>query len=261
MVSIMDWRSLFPQSISLTETKGFMNKIEGLMRESEIDAQFQVWRESMKTALLKQALHALNWIGAPSWAPAALRGNGAIFMLHRVRAEPLPEFAPNRILEITPDMLDRVLHRVRDLDYDIVTLDEAVHRLRHGAKRRFAVFTFDDGYKDNLTQALPVFEKHVFFEYGKCLCQVIFVTIVECENGKTPFCAMAQPVYRFIQRNNVIIEIAHTVQHAVEHVRCDFENAVWGKFRQGFGPHTVQHEYGTVSTQSCRRPGRGAYPV
>lgn len=114
----------------------------------------------MKTALLKQALHALNWIGAPSWAPAALRGNGAIFMLHRVRAAPLPDFAPNRILEITPDMLDRVLHRVRDLDYDIVTLDEAMHRLRHGAKRRFAVFTFDDGYKDNLTEALPVFEKH-----------------------------------------------------------------------------------------------------
>jgi len=115
----------------------------------------------MRTTLLRQALHALNWIGAPSWAPESLRGQGVVFMLHRVRSAPVPAFAPNRILEITPQMLGRVIRRVRALDYDIVTLDEALRRLEAGHNaRRFAVFTFDDGYKDNLTEALPVFEEH-----------------------------------------------------------------------------------------------------
>jgi hypothetical protein len=29
-------------------------------------------------------------------------------------------------------------------------LDEAVRRLREGEERRFACFTFDDGYRDNV---------------------------------------------------------------------------------------------------------------
>ena len=97
--------------------------------------------------------------------PRSLAGIGVIFMLHRVReAEANTEaenFAPNRILEVTPQFLDAVITRVRDLGYDCVGLNEAVRRLADGEfARPFAVFTLDDGYRDNLTVAAPVFTRH-----------------------------------------------------------------------------------------------------
>ncbi len=109
----------------------------------------------------RHALLALHASGAHRLAPKALAGVGAIFMLHRVRAPDGAEFAPNRILEVTPDFLDAVIARVRELGYACLSLDEAVRRL---AAREFdspfAVFTLDDGYRDNLTVAAPVFARH-----------------------------------------------------------------------------------------------------
>lgn len=105
---------------------------------------------------------SMHMTGLYGLAPASLSGAGVIFMLHRVR--PAPEtngFAPNAILEITPDYLNAVLTMVRGLGYDFVSLDEALHRLRTGSlDRKFAAFTLDDGYHDNLQYAAPIFAKH-----------------------------------------------------------------------------------------------------
>lgn len=87
------------------------------------------------------------------------RGLGAIFMLHRVdpvSAEP-GSFAPHRHLSITPDYLTRVIGLVRAMGYDTVALDEVPERLEHPRGRPFAAFTLDDGYRDNLLHAYPVF--------------------------------------------------------------------------------------------------------
>ena len=45
--------------------------------------------------------------------------------------------------------------------YRVVTMDEAWERMQSRARhdRPFAVFTFDDGYRDNITHALPVFRR------------------------------------------------------------------------------------------------------
>jgi hypothetical protein len=115
-----------------------------------------------KPALSRQALLALHASGAHRVAPDALRGMGAIFMLHRVR-EPDADtgFAPNRILEVTPDFLDAAIRQVQASGYVCLSLDEAVSRIVAGdTSDRFAVFTLDDGYKDNLTVAAPVFSRH-----------------------------------------------------------------------------------------------------
>jgi peptidoglycan/xylan/chitin deacetylase (PgdA/CDA1 family) len=70
------------------------------------------------------------------------------------------EFQPNRHLEISPMVLDRIVVRLRRWNYDLVSLDEMQRRLRESDfSRRFAVFTFDDGYRDTLEWAYPVLEK------------------------------------------------------------------------------------------------------
>nr|WP_255768896.1 polysaccharide deacetylase family protein [Maritalea mediterranea] len=49
----------------------------------------------------------------------------------------------------------------RDKDIDIVDLTEARKRIEQpGRTKKFAVFTFDDAYRDNSQYALPVLQKH-----------------------------------------------------------------------------------------------------
>ena len=43
---------------------------------------------------------------------------GVIFTLHRVLADPPAEFSPNAILQVTPEFLDAVILRARELDID-----------------------------------------------------------------------------------------------------------------------------------------------
>lgn len=114
------------------------------------------------TDVLKMGLSTLRTTRAHRMLGDSWRGLGAVFMLHRVVETPASEtdFAPNKILEVTPQFLDAVITRVRDLGYDIVDLDEMTRRLRAGGPGPFAAFTFDDGYLDNYELALPVFEKH-----------------------------------------------------------------------------------------------------
>jgi peptidoglycan/xylan/chitin deacetylase (PgdA/CDA1 family) len=93
-------------------------------------------------------------------AAGLTRGAGAILMFHHVRPWVARDFAPNRLLEITPEFLDAVLTRLEALGFAIVSLDAALKMTAEGAERPFAVLTFDDGYKDNRDFALPILEKH-----------------------------------------------------------------------------------------------------
>lgn len=114
-----------------------------------------------KPALTRNALLALHATGAHRFMPASVHGVGTIFMLHRVRESDGEAFAPNRILEVTPEFLEATLHHVRERGLVTLSLDEAVKRLAaRDFSQRFAVFTLDDGYKDNLTVAAPIFERY-----------------------------------------------------------------------------------------------------
>ncbi len=93
-----------------------------------------------------------------------------ILTLHRVRpaqeldAEiaPSPGFAPNSLLEVTPEFLDATLEALKAEGLAIISLDEALEAIKNPSVRkgRFAVLTFDDGYIDNRDHALPVLEAH-----------------------------------------------------------------------------------------------------
>ncbi|MBB3396778.1 MULTISPECIES: polysaccharide deacetylase family protein [unclassified Rhizobium] len=89
------------------------------------------------------------------------RGLGAIFTLHHVRPHEESTFEPNAHLEITPEFLDLVLDRLKSDGYRFVALAEIPALLSQTASSQpFAAFTLDDGYRNNLVYALPIFEKH-----------------------------------------------------------------------------------------------------
>lgn len=113
----------------------------------------------VKTAMMKAAMAGLYHSRAHRLLAPYTQGVGLIFTLHQVRPEPetLRSFAPNRILEVTPEFLEAVIEQVQEAGLDIVTLDEAVRRLASGEGKRFVCFTFDDGYRDNLQYAHPIF--------------------------------------------------------------------------------------------------------
>jgi peptidoglycan/xylan/chitin deacetylase (PgdA/CDA1 family) len=113
--------------------------------------------KQLRNNVIRAGLEALYFSGAHRLLRPLLAGVGTLFMLHHVRPARDDAFQPNRHLEITPDFLRATLAHVRGLGIDIVSLDEMHRRLRdQDFKRRFACFTFDDGYRDNRDFALPV---------------------------------------------------------------------------------------------------------
>ncbi|HEY0918431.1 polysaccharide deacetylase family protein [Devosia sp.] len=85
---------------------------------------------------------------------------GIIFTLHRVLPDDPADFAPNAILQVRPEFLAAAVARVRELGFDIVDLDEALRRVESAKPEKpFAVFTFDDAYRDNLRHALPLLRR------------------------------------------------------------------------------------------------------
>lgn len=111
--------------------------------------------------LRKLALNVVRFSGLGSLARPWAGGLGAILMLHRVTAAPGKPLGLNRHLTICPSFLDALIAEMKRRNYRFVSLDEAIDRIRTGkGSERFATITADDGYRDNLTEALPVFEKH-----------------------------------------------------------------------------------------------------
>ncbi|WP_375461183.1 polysaccharide deacetylase family protein [uncultured Enterovirga sp.] len=114
---------------------------------------------SFKHRVIGAGFRAVAATGADRWLAPLARGEGAILMFHHVRPARPDPFQPNRLLEITPEHLDRTLTLVRRLGYAIVPLDEVPDRLRRGGGR-FVALTFDDGYRDNRDHALPILTSH-----------------------------------------------------------------------------------------------------
>lgn len=111
----------------------------------------------LRHAVILAGLNALSLTGMHRMLAARFAGVGSIFMLHHVRPRHDGAFQPNQHLEITPEFLRATLTHLRDEGVELVTMDEVHRRLRNGdTGRRFAAFTFDDGYRDNRDFALPV---------------------------------------------------------------------------------------------------------
>jgi len=112
---------------------------------------------TLRANIIRAGFDTLYYTGAHHLLRPLFAGRGAILMLHHVRPVRPGAFQPNRHLEVTPAFLRTTLAHLRAGGLDIVTLDEAARRLAdRDDQRRFACFTFDDGYRDNRDHALPV---------------------------------------------------------------------------------------------------------
>ncbi|MBP1859560.1 peptidoglycan/xylan/chitin deacetylase (PgdA/CDA1 family) [Rhizobium herbae] len=116
-------------------------------------------RQVAKRAAITGGLEAARLLHATGLMRQA-RGRGAIFTLHHVRPKQARLFDPNAHLEITPEFLDTAITRLRHDGYRFVALDALPAHLASNDPQPVAVFTLDDGYRNNLEHAAPVFARH-----------------------------------------------------------------------------------------------------
>lgn len=112
--------------------------------------------------LKKLGLNVLHYSGSKRLFGSAFAGQGSVLTLHHVCPQKRSDgFAPNSILNITPQFLEESILRIRDAGFEFIHIAEINKRLqRRESGKRFVVITLDDGYRDNYSYAYPVFLKH-----------------------------------------------------------------------------------------------------
>ena len=112
---------------------------------------------SLKQTIIRGGLESLYFSGAHMMLKPWVGGVGAILTLHHVRPPRPDRFQPNRLLEVTPRFLERVVKLLARSRIDVISLDDMHRRLvTRDFSRRFVCLTFDDGYRDNLEHAYPI---------------------------------------------------------------------------------------------------------
>ena len=115
----------------------------------------------MKQTIIRTGLETLYFTGLHHFMRPLVGGVGTILTLHHVRPRRPDAFQPNRLLEVSPRFLDRLLRRLKRAALDVISLDEMHARFIKGDfKRRFVCITFDDGYKDLMRLAYPLLKKY-----------------------------------------------------------------------------------------------------
>jgi peptidoglycan/xylan/chitin deacetylase (PgdA/CDA1 family) len=111
----------------------------------------------IRQTIIRGGLESLYFTGAHKALKPFVAGVGAILTLHHVRAPRSGRFQPNRLLEVTPDFLARVVDDLRRSEIEFISLDEMHRRMCEGDfSRRFICITFDDGYRDVKRWAYPI---------------------------------------------------------------------------------------------------------
>ncbi len=108
-----------------------------------------------------QFIHSLvDYLSRFHIAQSFFKGKGLILMLHRV-APFEDKLTPNENMKVTPTFLEQFIVDSLQSGYVFISLDELHYGLLHQSlPEYFICITLDDGYKDNLTYAYPIFAKY-----------------------------------------------------------------------------------------------------
>ena len=80
-----------------------------------------------------------------------------ILMLHTVNDK--PDLNPLGELSVSQRGLDAYLKVFKKWEYQMISMDDLINK-NYDDGKPYVVLTFDDGYKDNLTVAMPVLKKY-----------------------------------------------------------------------------------------------------
>lgn len=112
-------------------------------------------------SLIRTVLAAALYYSGLLWVIAAvrLRGHAAVLMYHRVLPEQSDTFSHHGII-VSPETFERHM-RFLSRHFRLLTPAEFRTELTvSGFGRRRCLITFDDGWQDNITHALPVLQRH-----------------------------------------------------------------------------------------------------
>lgn len=110
----------------------------------------------MDQRLKEFVCHGVSWVGLMPAVRSLFAGRAAIIMFHEIQRDNRFELETGTSVSL----FERSLSWLRREGWEIVSLEECLERLsRDDRSRRYAVLTFDDGYRDNVSVALPILER------------------------------------------------------------------------------------------------------
>lgn len=94
-------------------------------------------------------------------ADVMMKERGCLMTFHRGAPAARWQHLPNRDFYLDTDFLDRFLTYLKQQDWDVVTIEEAVRRSQSpGRGKRFVNFSVDDCYRDTFEDIVPLFRRH-----------------------------------------------------------------------------------------------------
>jgi glycosyltransferase involved in cell wall biosynthesis/peptidoglycan/xylan/chitin deacetylase (PgdA/CDA1 family) len=116
----------------------------------------------LKSGVWRACCHVAFWTGAgpalAAWRRRRGRASWTLLTYHRI-GDPTEDGGPDKVSRVR---FRRQLRYVRRR-YEVVPVGEALQRMAGGEvpSRPFLSITFDDGYRDNVTEALPILVQEV----------------------------------------------------------------------------------------------------
>lgn len=166
------------------------------------------FKEKIKHVLIRNCLKLASHDFIQNLFPSS-RARGVIFTLHHVQPKYPSYFSPNGILSVTPEFLEIVITTCLDRGLTPVHLHDLPALLSNPSeRRRFVVFTLDDGYRDNAEFAAPIFRKFN-------VPYTIFITQGFFERSRTMWWATAAAL---IEK---VVEFEFDFGNGAESVVCD----------------------------------------
>lgn len=123
--------------------------------------QYRIWcRHAAKWLVIRGGLELL-FLASRFHVLPQKNYKGVIFTLHHVRPESDLSFEPNSYLSVTPQFLETTIASLQKKGWIAAHVDDLPGLVNDPENNnRYMAFTLDDGYRDNVDYALPVFARH-----------------------------------------------------------------------------------------------------